>query len=42
MAKRARKKEEEDVDSYRHEAETRKNAVSVGLVSNGIFSEGLL
>jgi hypothetical protein len=32
LAKRAKKKEE-DVDSYRHEAETRKNAVPVGLAS---------
>ena len=31
MAKGKRKKE--DVDSYRHEAETMKNAVSVGLAS---------
>lgn len=27
------KKNEEDVDSYRHEAETRKNAVPIGLAS---------
>jgi hypothetical protein len=40
LAKRAKK--EERVDSCRHEAETRKNAVPVGLVSNGIFSGGLL
>ena len=32
MAKTARKKEE-DLDSYRHEDETRKNAVPVGLAS---------
>ena len=32
MARRAKKKEE-DVDSYRHEDETRKNAVPVGLAS---------
>lgn len=32
MAKKGRKKEE-DVDSYRHEAEIRKNAVPVGLAS---------
>ena len=32
MARKARKKEE-DVDSYRHGAETRKNAVPVGLAS---------
>ncbi len=32
MAKTARKKEE-DADSYRHEDETRKNAVPVGLTS---------
>ena len=33
MAKGKKKKEEEDVDSYRHEAETRKNAVPIGLAS---------
>lgn len=32
MSRKLRKKEE-DVDSYRHEAETRKNAVPVGLAS---------
>ncbi len=32
MSKRAKKKKE-DVDSYRHEADTRKNAVPVGLAS---------
>lgn len=32
MARKVKKKEE-DVDSYRHEAETRKNAVPVGLAS---------
>lgn len=32
MAREAKKKEE-DVDSYRHEAETLKNAVPVGLAS---------
>lgn len=32
MAKTARKKEE-DADSYRHEADTRNNAVPVGLAS---------
>ena len=31
MARKVKKKE--DVDSYRHEAETRKNAVPVGLAS---------
>jgi len=30
---RKQKKKDEDVDSYRHEAETRKNAVPVGLAS---------
>lgn len=30
---RRTKKKEEDVDSYRHEVETRKNAVPVGLAS---------
>ena len=30
---RKQKKKEEDVDSYRHEAETRKNGVPVGLAS---------
>ena len=32
MAKRAKKKEE-DVEAYRHETETRKNVVPVGLAS---------
>ncbi|MEW6109505.1 MAG: hypothetical protein AB1632_10120 [Nitrospirota bacterium] len=32
MARKSRKKEE-DVDSYRHDADTRKNAVPVGLSS---------
>ena len=32
MAKKAKKKEE-DVDAYRHETETRKNVVPVGLAS---------
>ena len=33
MAKKKRNSGEEDVDSYRHEADTRKNAVPVGLTS---------
>ena len=32
MARKAKKKEE-DIEAYRHEAETRKNAVPVGLAS---------
>lgn len=32
MARKAKKKEE-DVESFRHEADTRKNAVPVGLAS---------
>ena len=32
MARKSRKKEE-DIEAYRHEAETRKNAVPVGLAS---------
>jgi len=33
MAKKKRNSGEDDIDSYRHEAETRKNAVPVGLAS---------
>lgn len=33
MARKPKKKKEEDVESYRHEAETRKNAVPEGLAS---------
>ena len=36
MAKR--KKKDEDIEAYRHEAETRKNAVPVGLASLKVVS----
>lgn len=37
LARKAREKKEEDVEAYRHEAETRKNAVPVGLASYDTF-----
>lgn len=33
MARKTKKNKNENIEAYRHEAETRKNAVSVGLAS---------